>query len=365
MKLYKKFSPITGIELNQDGGAVYVHTHSSADITDCMFSGNKAADDGGAIHIEIGKEIMISYSKFIKNVADDSGASIVIETCNASIVACIFQSESVSFGFGGSLCVLDGSDVTVTNSQFVNCTAHTGGSISVINVSNLKIEDSVILESMGNENAGALHVGHRSSLTAVGLSIQSSKSKFGGGIYCTEGGHITAHNCNFTSNIASSTHGGALYLSDCKAILDASIFDGNIAEKEGGAIFAQSASMKLNDIRGVENLAQDAGGFMFLTVHSDLHSNNLELIDNFGQSGNSIVVLKKSVVILEIASFYALPNVTHCLIVVNGSSQLIMHYKASDGTIEVPTQSISGRFKKSITRPDVCGDSSSRIEGIF
>ena len=280
---------------------MYVHTHSSANITDCMFHSNEAADDGGAIHIEIGKEIIVSHSYFIKNVADDSGASIVIETCNASIVSCIFQSESVSVGLGGSLCILDGSSVTVTNSQFANCEAHTGGSISVINQSNLKIEYTIILESLGNESAGALHVGYRSSLTAVGLSIQNSKSKFGGGIYCTEGDYITASNSDLSSNMAFSSHGGGLYLSDCKAILDGILFCGNIAEKEGGAIFAQSASMKLNDIRRVGNLAQDIGGFMFLTVHSDLHSNNLELIDNFGQSGNSIAVLKKSIVILETA----------------------------------------------------------------
>ena len=360
--IYKLFF-IPGIEQDQDGGAISINTHSYVDITDCMFSHNEAADDGGAIHIEIENEIKMSDSHFIQNVADDSGASVVIESSNVLIDSCIFQSESVSVGYGGSLSILDGSTVYVVNSEFANCEAHIGGSISVINLSELTIKDSNILKSIGNESAGAMHVGYRSKLTAINVSIQNSMSELGGGIHCTEGGYFTAHKCNVTSNRASSSHGGGLYLDDCKVTLTNSLFYGNIAEERGGAIYAHSASMHLDRITGIENVAGKNGGFILLTSNSDLHSNNLDMCDNVAQFNTSIAVFRKSVVTLGFATFYTARNVSRCLIMVNDSSKVVLDYKATTGATGKSMETRNGRFKEPISRANVCEDNSSEVKG--
>ena len=322
-------------------------------INDCIFSDNAVETSGDAIHIENGKHIKISNSHFIKNVAYDSGASIVIEISIASIVSCVFQSESVSICFIGSLCVLDHTSVTVTNSQFSNCTAHEGGSTSIIHQSRLDINASDILNFSGCEGAGALYVGHMSTLNATNISVQSSKSKYGGGIYCTEESSITALGSNFTFNTASATHGGALYLDNCVVHLTNTSFYDNIAQDRNGGIYADSASPDLENTRGIRNTAaRSLGGIIFL-----IFSSLLEMSNNSDHYGSSIAMPNKSKVTLDIVKLYIVPNVNHCSIMVNGSSKLVLQYHAGDGS-EIPTDVSHGNFNKSIIRSDVCEDSS-------
>ena len=50
----------------------------TANISNCHFSGNQAADDGGAIFIKIASNLIVSNSWFEENNAHDSGGSIAV-----------------------------------------------------------------------------------------------------------------------------------------------------------------------------------------------------------------------------------------------------------------------------------------------
>ena len=220
------------------------------------------------------------------------------------VLSCNFKYESVVFGYGGSICALDMSNVSIQNSTFMGCLASLGGSITVMSGSTANIEYSRISESLANKTAGAVYVNHESTVTATNISILNSSSASGGAISCEES-LLDLHGGILSDNKALVTHGGGFLLDNCKAVIDNFTFTYNTALQYGGGLYVKSSFIKhcipfidkltlsynvplencvglygeskltdIHNIRASENRAGLMGGFMMIT-NSKFKGHNL------------------------------------------------------------------------------------------
>ena len=123
-------------------------------------------------------------------------------TSQSVIGSSTFWNDSVTVGFGGSICALDVGIVMVSKCSFILGTSFKNrGSISVVSESTLNIQDSIVTRSHSNHQGGGIFLNDKSFLKADNLSVVRSSSGTGGGIYC-EDSNIDIRDGNVDNNTA-------------------------------------------------------------------------------------------------------------------------------------------------------------------
>ena len=374
---------ISDIEQEQPGGALFVQTMCTANISNCHFSGNQAADDGGAIFIKIASNLIVSNSWFEQNNAQDSGGSIAVVNSSVFISFSHFLSESVSRGLGGSICLLDAGHINVKHSEFKNCSANKGGSLSIMLASKMHIEYSSIEDSISNTSAGALYIYLSGKVIGTYLSLVNCKSKTGGGIHvehlssvfmnhtsingssaisshgggiCSTDSEIELHHCSISENRAAG-QGGGLYLENGNIFMDYVSFYMNIAVSFGGGLSTVSSyHVTIHNSRGVNNSADQSGGFMYLN-RSTLVCKHLK-VDNNIPFSSSIITITNSHANINFLHFVS--DHSFCPIVARSRSYLEIQgfHGANNTSIMIPrneTMALVGH---------VCKDNNSIVTGI-
>jgi predicted outer membrane repeat protein len=120
---------------NGRGGGLY-HCHGTINMTDNIFTGNKASINGGAIYLDSTQHPSISYTKlYIKNSNFKSNlatnyAGAIYNNGTLSVNSCNFTSNSASTVSGGAITNAQGV-LSVTKSTFNSNKApkHYGGGI--------------------------------------------------------------------------------------------------------------------------------------------------------------------------------------------------------------------------------------------
>ena len=289
----------------------------------------------------------MSNSWFQRNTAEDSGGSIALLDSRAFIRLSHFLFESVSHGFGGSICLLDASDIYIEYSQFLNCTAHIGGTFSLMIGSNMHIKHSSIMNSISNTSAGAAYIHSHSVLNGTKLSIVDCESQNGGGIHAEEsstlllsdslingslavsghGGGISSihtkielHHCSISRNRAAG-HGGGLYIEGSEITMDNVSFYMNFAVSNGGGLFSKYSQIAIHNSEGEDNFAEQSGGLMFLE-RSRLVCQYVHVYDNMAFSGSIIAIMNSHA---EVNFLYYGYNQSFCPIVAGRGSFLKLH----------------------------------------
>ena len=177
------------------GGAISGHNADNTTIDFCIFdygmgagyidSSLKAFGEGGAIHWENATDLSISNSNFLNLRSNANGGSISAVNCNDSVL--------YNLTFGNDMSSLS------------------GGSISWINSTNLTFDSIKVNKSKAFENGGAFYlIGINDTIikNSIFYDVKTPDGN-GGGIYVD--GNVTVQNTTFGEYAASVDYGGALY----------------------------------------------------------------------------------------------------------------------------------------------------------
>ena len=148
---------------------------------------------------------------------------------------------------GGAL-VVTNSNLTITNSHFVNNSAQLGGAIFVEVGSIVIMNDSIFVDNSAAGciddccNGGALFIDSGCTVTAHNSTFENNTSEFSGGAIALFRGTFQGIQNEFNSNIASS-FGGSIFAHFSSSISsDKSMFTSNEAGFSGGVMYADYLS---------------------------------------------------------------------------------------------------------------------------
>lgn len=189
-----------------------------------------AQDSGRVMNCSrVGSTSRIEGITFVDG-SGSSGAGVECSFSSPTFNQCVFESNSVSSG-GGGMCCRDSSSVTLINCTFTSNTAgNDGGGMYCFNYSNPTLENCIFTGNTGPR---------------------------GTGIYTHTGCTLTATDCSFTDNTASSSGGGIYSYSCPPAVITDCIFSGNSASSNGGAMYFYLCSPQ---ITGCTVFGSSAGG---------------------------------------------------------------------------------------------------------
>ena len=217
------------------GGAIYMHSGSSAIVDGCSFESNTATD-GGAIAIGTGN--------------------------TARIRDCIFIGNSATL-FGGAInCNYD--DSVIRGCHFAENTAPQGGALRVYYSSTAVIDCSFVGWNEAANSGGAIWHSQCPSTSLIrGCAFAGNSAQNGGGIFSWVSSP-TIENCDFVANVASG-EGGGLYVAAMGEPLNVSdcTFKGNSAHHGGGAEII-GAPLMMTDCTFSGNQAEYLGGALYL-----------------------------------------------------------------------------------------------------
>ena len=367
-----------------DGGAILVQTYSNATINNCHFTSNQASVDGGAIYIKRRCFVKINNSSFQFNEAENNGGSILVQHSKSQIKSCTFDSDSATTGQGGSIYIENVGNVTIIETLFSNCKSIIGGSITVKTESILITQYLSIHESFSNSSGGGLFVSHKSLLDATNLTISGSHSTLGGGITVSDSSRITLRQSNLSNNTAFQSggaiscqqgtivldegmmrnntareNGGALFAENCHLTFDNITFHENKAQHDGGGLYSKSSSTNIHNSKGIQNTVGSTGGFILITIHSNMISHYLVLEENVAEvTDNAISIVNNSVAIMKHTKLLGLLSNEHCLFTVTSHSKLTI------ASLYSMNNNSTVNTSKTELKHMVCSDSGSQVSGL-
>lgn len=189
------------------------------------------------------------------------------------------------------------------------------------------IVDSVFTDFDTLAEGGALHVFHV-HLTLLRTTINNSRGRLGGGMYCRRAQVDIGPDTHFIANDArnpaqpNQANGGAMALVDCDVTIRSrgigpagtggSGISENRASGRGAAIHAAYSAIHIiggddcgghgnciaSPVRFFENQSLREGGAFFLRDETTLTANGVEMSNNTGSHGGAIAVRNESVVVI-------------------------------------------------------------------
>ncbi|WP_407432071.1 right-handed parallel beta-helix repeat-containing protein [Methanobrevibacter sp.] len=249
-KLYVKNTVFSGNNAYVDGGAIYAKDDVTA--VHCLFESNKADGAvsqcyGGAICSK-DNDVYIENSTFKDNYAEDYGGAIYADAVNINVNQAYPQAFSSFFinnkagdNKGGAIYAED--DVKAVNAVF-------SGNYAEVDGGAIYSEDDVAVNNClfeSNKADGATSQCYGGAIRADIVDVENSTFKdnyaedYGGAIYADSVSinvfqSSQPFNSFFINNKAGDNKGGAIYVDDGDIIAKNTVFSGNKAKVDGGAI---------------------------------------------------------------------------------------------------------------------------------
>ena len=343
------------------GGATYILKSQSL-FESCIFERNKVISlqqntSGGAISaVGADTNITIKQCLFKENAATYGGGAIEMQKARGSFVKCTFDRNSVKSrlqkdDFGGAVCALDNSHVTMHQCIFKDNTASyvggatyilksqslfescifernkvislqqntSGGAISAAgDDTNITIKQCLFKENAATCGGGAINMQKaRGSFVNCTFDRNSVKSRlqkddFGGAISAQYNSHLTMHQCIFKENTATYV-GGATYIQESQSLFESCIFERNTAnslnqDTSGGAIRATGAgtNITIKQCLFKENAATDSGGAIdidrsrsLLLKNSTFVMNTVKNLTGYATGGAINLVINSNLIVQQ------------------------------------------------------------------
>ncbi len=289
------------------GGAIFNSVNGNLSLTDSSFSGNSANSAGGAIFNQ--GTLDISGVTFANNSESTYGGGAIYSSKILNIDNSSFSANQATAAndAGGALYVSGaGNTSTITNSTFnQNESAYLSGAIFLAN-GDLNISNSTFTENTA-AYGGAIYTNTRKNDTDPFLNIENvtfeKNTALGAGAIGIFG-RSSIKNSIFRNNEATGTGetgGGALFLGavsstdiEGQSVSD-SLFEGNIATAQGGAITTRSGAIANNSAAKLDiinstfsgNQAGTLGGAFNNTFYGSANQEGAVYIANSTFENNS------------------------------------------------------------------------------
>ena len=271
------------------------------------FSENRA-DVGGAIYNS--KVLDISDTSFLNNTASGSGGAIN-SSGTMSIVNSTFDGNRSVSSYGGA--INSSGTARISGSVFKNNRASEGGAVYTSgNNASLTVADTqfignyTTINSQGVSDYGGA-INSAGKLNIVNALFSDNYATEAGAVKLRRGsteGIIAAS--EFKNNYAVVRDGGAIVHSDGILRIDGTKFTGNESQKgSGGAIFTDAALTVSGGSLFVGNRAADNGGAISVASGADITVSDASFTENVAENGNGGAVAASSSVPLTVngASF--------------------------------------------------------------
>ncbi len=262
--VYENIRFANGLAFGENGGAIQIF-NADPRFINCVFEGNQAAYKGGAMHVYgAGAEVAIIGCQFVSNVVAGGNAGVggglaLEQQSVVQILESTFRQNRAGFGGG-----IWGAGITcrLEHSVFQGNVASSNAGAVLINGGDLKVQ-----ESRFDDNRAAALQGGAMMLVSARTQIEKcwfdgNASGLSGGALQTSGpgGSCLIGRSEFSDNTAGG-EGGALSVQYTPTVVSESYLFGNSATRDGGAIDAVNAEVRLERVAGFGNLA-GVGGFL-------------------------------------------------------------------------------------------------------
>lgn len=289
---------LDGVEISgghaETGAGIYVPDEATLTLVDCEVHDN----DGAAIHMEDDGTVEIEGGTFADNTH-------VVSTGWSSSVDVTVEGARLEGNTGGAVVVYDWGTLRVTGSAFLE-----NESAIDVEYGTLDVVDS-IFQGHSSEYGAAIYVGaSRSATIDMSIFVNNVATKSGGAIYVgSEAYMVTVTNTVFSANQAQSGDGGAIYAEEASLSASACTFEENSAGDDGGAIYSLYTHTYLEDSDFDANSAGGDGGAVHFEARFDAgwsyaQFEGLSFTENLAQgSGGGLYLYKPWELVLSDSTF--------------------------------------------------------------
>lgn len=269
-----------------DGGAIHVSkANSFLNLNNVTFLNNDANYNGGAIFTT--GNVKIYNSKFLDNFARQCGGAIFVQGY-LEINNALFKSNRANSDYGGAIYSI--SFLNIINSNFIeNFADERGGAIYAED--SIFIKNSTFESNKADDKCGgaicAAEIDNKAKIEIIDSIFNgNSADNQGGAIYTFN--TLDIKNSTFSYNVADgiipleeNNNGGAIYTINSIKITD-STFIGNRANDYGGAIYSDG-TITIQNSKFISNKVDDDNGGAIVN-----HGENFSIIDSefIGNSAN-------------------------------------------------------------------------------
>ena len=238
------------------GGAIYC-AYGDVNITNSVFTNNRAYTYGGAISILSDAETVISNSTFTGNVAEtERGGAIRNNGGKLTIIQSNFN-ENEAHNLGGAVSSFAGAETTVIESNFNNNTAGERGG-ALYSEGHLNVSDSSFVNNTA-DYGGAISNQNNAISIILNSTFRNNSASHRGGAIRNNAGYLTINGSTFENNRAVAEYGGAVSsFAGAETTVIESNFNNNTAGERGGALYTEGA-LNVSDSNFINNKA-DYGG---------------------------------------------------------------------------------------------------------
>ena len=286
----KNSSEFFGGAISAAGGTVNVNGGT--------FSENTATT-AGAINAIAGAQINIDGTTFDKNTASVAGAINSSGSSKINIKNATFTANESTYVQSGDYIAANGGGAIKTNKGTLDISGSTfdgnksgyyGGTINAANTTiNIK-ENSVFKNSVGGTGA-TLYIYSGSKVTISDTKFTANKATANGNIY------FNACEVNLDSVIAygnNAANGAVIYTSGISTVITADNcnFYENTATGNGGAIYAEKATVNLNDCELDKNSGKYGGAFYVTSATVNINDSEFDGNNAVSNEGGAIYITR-------------------------------------------------------------------------
>jgi len=241
----------------------------SADITlttdvEPTYTGTQPLTINGLGHVLDGSDL--------NRALDSSGTPAAVSIRNLRVV-------DGDAGGGGGGAVNTGGALTVRDSAFESNEGAEGGALR--NVGSLLIERSSFDENIAGSGGAAF--AYAGDITVTDSTFDDNRADAAGALRAEiyfNGGEITVLRSTFTDNEAESNFAGAVYGTSID--LTDSLFEGNVAEQDGGAV--QGVAITATNTTFFANEAATGAAIATIGVPHSVDLEHVTMVDNVGDA---------------------------------------------------------------------------------
>ncbi len=305
---------ISGNESNNRGGAMTIYQNQATEqlkhqISGITFGKNIASVAGGAIAfgkwgIEGSTKVaaQLTNNQFNENSAQNGGAAY-LENAEVTFADSSFTDNSAT-EFGGAIYVDQSSSVVVDNIEFTGNSVKSedkgnGGAIFSLN-GNVQVNESIFTKNTSKRNGGAIAIASDNVRDDSVQQLSISNSKFDGNTAEKKGGAVfwydyetndrkgdlAIEQTTFKDNKANM--GGAIYAENAFTVTGGQ-FNGNFASEAGGAIYSdKNATFTVTEATFSKNTSNGYGGAIYSIAMGDNLVSNSIFEENEASRGGAI-----------------------------------------------------------------------------
>jgi len=326
------------------GGGIYL-LESDPILTNVTISNNEAFWNAGGIYCNSYSNPSFNTVTISNNITQsDFGGGIYCDTYSIpALMENMTISGNSSNNQGGGIYLVGTEGVTISNTDIINNTAHSGGAIYAHFSDDLTLNNCTISANSVTYQGGGIFSNNCQNMQIIDNDFSSNNADIsGGGIFST-GSQIDYSNVVFSGN--SSNYGGGIMYVNTSSELSNVNFAGNSSVFQGGAIKCQSGgSLDLLNVSISDNYSERGGGIYCNNVDLNFSSSQLcDIYDNRAASGSDIYLFSTTTLNLELNIFSVLqPNDYYAYPIENYTFTSILSGIETQEDADLYVNSISG-----------------------